>query len=93
MNQSNLKNNYDENASPLDRAVLNLFGFLLSLIAVMCFLSNSFLMITFIRHKELRTSLNIFIVAISLSNLLSTLQFPFLIKSNFDHRFQFDLNF
>lgn len=73
--------------SPVDQRVLDYFiAPFLTMTTAVCFLSNSFLIMTFMRYKDLITPLNVFIVAITLSNLVGTLQFPFVIKSSLDHR-------
>jgi hypothetical protein len=75
------------NKSPLDPIILNSFAMYLAFTAIMCLLSNTFLIATFWRYQELRTPLNILIGAIALCNLLSTFQFPLVITSNLNQRF------
>ncbi len=86
----NLTVNFDEFKSPLDPIVLDSLAVFLTIIGIMCFLSNSFLAFIFIRFKELHTPLNVLIVAITLSNLSGTIQFPFVIYSNFNHGYILD---
>lgn len=77
----------DEFDSPLHPFLLNSSGVFLTLIGVTCFLSNAFLVVLFKRFKKLQTPLNVLIVVVTLSNLIGTLQFPFVIYSNFKHRY------
>ena len=79
--------NFDEFDSPLEPITLYSFAVFLTLIGIMCFFSNSYLVYIFIRFKELHTPLNVLIVAITLSNLSGSIQFPFIIYSNYNHRF------
>jgi hypothetical protein len=77
----------DEFNSPLKPYILDSIAVFLSIIGITCFISNSYLIITFIRFKELHTSLNVLILAISFSNLIGTFQFPFVISSYLKHRY------
>jgi hypothetical protein len=74
--------------SPLDDDLLNVIGYYLIACFCLCVLSNSVLLIIFIRYKELRVALNLFTITISICNLLSSIQFPFIIDSTFNHRYK-----
>lgn len=83
MNQSDKFNT----SSPIDGSILNIIGFYLILCFILCVVLNSILLLIFIRYKELRIPLNFFIITISICNLFGSLQFPFVIDSNFNHKY------
>jgi hypothetical protein len=77
------ENNFNQ-TSPLKPFILDIYAGFLIITFFLCVICNSFLLITFIRFKELRLfSLNLLIIAISVCNLIGSLQFPALIYSNF----------
>lgn len=68
---------------PVECFKLNLIGIFCIILFVLSAFFNSILLWTFIRNKSLRTSLNIFIIALTCCNLLGTLiELPFVIVSN-----------
>lgn len=76
--------------SPVECYKLNLIGILCILIFVLSSFFNSALLWTFIRNKSLRTSLNIFIIALAGFNLFGTIvELPFIIVSNLSCRWIF----
>ena len=85
--------NFDKFNSPLEPIILDAFAIFLTLIGIMCFSSNSYLAFIFIRYKELHTPLNVLIVAITLSNLSGSIQFPFVIYSNYNHKYIISCNY
>jgi hypothetical protein len=80
------KFNFNESSSPLNSLYTNLFGIYLIIIFLLCIILNSILLFVFYRNKELRIPFNILIMVITFLNLLSTIQFPFVIHSNFSHK-------
>ncbi len=80
------KFNFNESSSPLNSLYTNLFGVYLIIIFLLCIILNSILLFVFYRNKELRIPFNILIMVITFLNLLSTIQFPFVIHSSFSHK-------
>jgi hypothetical protein len=80
------KFNFNESSSPLNSLYTNLFGVYLIIIFLLCIILNSILLFVFYRNKELRIPFNMLIMFITSLNLLSTIQFPFVIHSSFSHR-------
>lgn len=80
-------NQTNSTVSPLDDQVLDAIGYYLIVCFCLCVLSNSVLLIVFVRHKELRVPLNLFTISVSVCNLVSAIQFPFIIDSSFSHRY------
>lgn len=74
--------------SPLDPTTLNILGCFLTLLFIFGVFFNGLLLNIFYRHKELRVSLNMFVIAITIFNFLGCLfELPWVIHSNFAHRF------
>lgn len=69
--------------SPIEPFVLDLYASFLIIIFLLCIICNSHLLIAFVRFKDLRNSVNMLIFAVTACNLLSSLQFPPIIYSNF----------
>jgi len=69
--------------SPLEPIWLDFFVCFLIITFVLCVSCNLCLLITFLRFKDLRCSINYLIIAITISNLFGSLQFPFIIYSNY----------
>lgn len=67
--------------SPIDPFILNLCAGFLIITFFLCFFCNSYLLIAFIRFKDLRCSLNLLIITITVSNLSGSFQFPPIIYS------------
>ena len=68
---------------PTECYKLRIVGVLTALLFVFSTIFNGVLVYAFIKHKKLRTPLNIYIIAISVLNLVSTiLELPFIIASN-----------
>ena len=72
--------------SPINKIILNIIGFYLIILFLLCILVNTKLLIIFVRFKQLHTSLNKLIIVLTLFNLLGSIQFPFLILSNFANK-------
>lgn len=63
---------------------LQALGVISILMFIACIVFNTFLLWVFLKNKELQSSFNMFIVALSILNLVgSFLEFPFIIVSNF----------
>ncbi len=80
---------YDEYSqpSPIDPTTLNILGCFLTLMFIFGVIFNSMLLHIFSKNKELRNPLNLFVMAITLFNLLGCLfELPWVIHSNFAHR-------
>jgi hypothetical protein len=73
--------------SPIDETTLNLIGIYLSICFLLCVSLNFLILLIFYKYKELRIPLNIFIITISACNLIASIQFPFEIYSNFQHKY------
>ncbi len=70
--------------SPTDCYKLRILGILYVSLFVASTLVNSLLLHVFIKNKNLRTSFNILIIALTLLNLIGTLtQTPFVVSNNF----------
>jgi hypothetical protein len=72
--------------SPIDPKTLNLIGVYLVILFLLCILFNSIVLFMFLRHKELRIPLNTLIISMTLHNLITSIQYPFLIHSTFNQR-------
>ena len=69
---------------PTECYKLRIVGVLTTLLFIFSTTFNGILLYAFIKHKKLRTPLNIYIIAISVLNLVSTIiELPFIIVSNF----------
>jgi hypothetical protein len=79
--------------SPISKFWTTTFGIYLTIIFLLCIILNSTLLLIFIRNKELRIPFNMLIMAITSINLLSTIQFPFLIHSSFSQKYIFKFYF
>ena len=76
-----------EGVPPLLCYKLQALGFLCILLFIACIVFNTFLLWVFFKNKKLQSSFNMFIVALSILNLIgSILEFPFIIISNFSCR-------
>ena len=73
-------------SSPISKELTTIFGFYLIIIFLLCIILNSTLLLVFYKSKKLRTPFNMLIIVITFLNLLSTIQFPFVIHSNFSQR-------
>ncbi len=70
---------------------LQVIGIICIVLFIACVLFNSFLLWVFFKNKELQSSFNMFIVGLSILNLIgSILEFPFIIISNLSCRWIFD---
>ena len=68
---------------PTECFKLRILGVLSTLLFILSTTFNGVLLHAFIKHKQLRTPLNIYIIAISVLNLVSTIiELPFVIVSN-----------
>ena len=73
--------------SPINEMILNITGIYMFFCFFLCVLLNSSLLLVFIRFKELlENPLNIFVASITICNLFGSIQFPFVIDSNFKHK-------
>ena len=80
-NYSNESNDFNL-ISPIDPFILNFYASFLITIFLLCIICNSYLLITFVRFKDLLCPLNMLIFAITACNLFASLQFPPVIYSN-----------
>jgi hypothetical protein len=78
--------NFDNHSSPISELWTRIFGFYLIIVFILCIILNSILLLVFYRNKELRIPFNMLIMFITSLNLLSTIQFPFVIHSSFSHK-------
>ncbi|RNA30626.1 melanopsin [Brachionus plicatilis] len=66
--------------SPVKCANLRIIGALSTLLFALCLVFNSILLWVFLKYKNLRSPINVFITALTISNLVgSILEFPFII--------------
>lgn len=72
--------------SPINEFALKISGIYLIFGLVLCIISNSILLLVFIRHKNLRTTPNLIIIAITLINLIGSIEFPFMIGNTFNSK-------
>jgi hypothetical protein len=82
MFNDSFKENSFNQISPIDPVVLNFYASFLIIIFFLCVICNSYLLITFVRFKDLLCPLNMLIFAITACNLFASLQFPPVIYSN-----------
>ena len=69
--------------SPTECYKLRIVGVLTTLLFIFSTIFNGILLYAFIKHKQLRTSLNIYIIGITVLNLVSTIiELPFIMVSN-----------
>ena len=70
--------------SPVDCTNLQIIGTFTTLLFGLCLLFNSMLLWVFLKYKNLHSPINVFIVALTTTNLIgSVLEFPFIIASKF----------
>ncbi len=79
-----LKN--ENKISPSNHFGLNLAGYYLIFVFLVGFLSNFILILVFLRYNLIKFSLNRLIFVMTVFNLIGTVQFPFVIVSNFEHK-------
>ena len=72
--------------SPINSKILYTIGVYLCFVFVLCIFINGILLTVFARFKKLRTSLNKLIIVLTAINLFGSVQFPFVIHSNFAHK-------
>ena len=72
--------------SPINSKVLHTIGVYLIAVFLLCIFTNALLLTIFARFKKLRTSLNKLIFVLTAINLFGSIQFPFVILSNFVHK-------
>ncbi len=72
--------------SPINPQILNAIGIYMLTLFLLCILVNTLLLVIFARYKELRTLLNRLIIVLTAFNLLGSIEFPFVIHSNFVHK-------
>ena len=77
--------------SPINTVLLDVIGAYLVLTLTLCIIVNSLLIYVFARFKKLRTALNKLILVMTAFNLFGAIQFPFVIHSNFVHKYNFIL--
>jgi len=77
---------FENHSSPIKKFWTSIFGIYLIIIFLLCIILNSILLLVFYRNKELRIPFNMLIMSITFLNLFSTIQFPFVIHSNFSHK-------
>jgi hypothetical protein len=74
------------NISPINSKILHTIGVYLIAVFLLCIFINALLLTIFARFKKLRTSLNKLIFVLTAINLFGSIQFPFVILSNFVHK-------
>ena len=79
-----LKN--ENKISPSNHFGLNLAGVYLVFVFLVGFLMNFILLLVFLRYNLYKASLNRLIFVMTVFNLIGTVQFPFVITSNFKHK-------
>ena len=72
--------------SPIEKQILNAIGVYLVIVFILCVFLNTLLLVIFARFKKMRTTLNKLILVMTAFNLFGSIQFPFVIQSNFIHR-------
>jgi hypothetical protein len=77
---------FENHSSPISEFWTRIFGIYLVVVFLLCILLNSTLLLVFYYNKELRIPFNMLIMVITSLNLLSTIQFPFVIHSTFSHK-------
>ena len=82
---SSIKNNYNE-LSPLSPSLLLIIGHYLLIVFMISLAFNSALIWLFIKNKDLRTFINIFIASISINNLVGSTVLPLVIHSCFNFK-------
>ena len=85
---SKIKQEFDDaiKVSPINHIILYMIGVYLVVIFLLAIFVNALLLFVFARFKKLRTSLNKLIIVLTFFNLLGSVQFPFVIHSNFVHK-------
>lgn len=86
----NLNNSilYEDRQSPVDCFKLNVIALYCMIILVISIKFNSLLLTVFMKYKSLRTNINMFIIVLTLLNLVvSILEFSFIIPANLKCRF------
>jgi hypothetical protein len=73
-------------SSPINSKILYTIGVYLCFVFVLCIFINAILLSVYARFKKLRTSLNKLIIVLTVINLFGSIQFPFVIHSNFVHK-------
>ena len=84
-----LKNANLAKISPINPITLNLIGVYLVIVFVLSVFINTILLYVFARFKQTRTALNKLIIVMTAINLFGSIQFPFVIQSNFAHKYIF----
>lgn len=73
--------------SPISSPILKVLGWYMSFLLTSTVCVNCILLLTFLGTKDLRQPINTFVIAISTLNFFGPLiEFPFVIASNFAHR-------
>ena len=89
MNYTVSLNKFKE-ASPVECYKLHIIGVYCSILLLLSLIYNSSLILVFMKHRELRTTLNMFVLTMTILNLIgSILEFSFVIPSNFACRWVF----
>lgn len=77
--------------SPIPPLTLNLLGSFLTIMLILGVSFNGILLLIFKRNNDLRTPLNVLIIAITFLNLIGCItELPWIIHSSFSHRYFFN---
>ncbi len=69
--------------SPIDCSTLNIFAIYCIILLIMSLIFNTSLLVVFFKHKKLRSSLNMLIMAITVFNLVGSIsELSFIIPTN-----------
>ena len=80
--------------SPIDPLVLNLLGSFLTVMLILGVSFNGVLLIIFKNNNDLKTPLNMLIIAITVLNLIGCItELPWVVFSSFSHRYLFECLF
>ena len=82
------KNNFYGKNSPIECYKLNLIAVYCIILLILSVFFNALLLLIFARYRELRISLNMFIIALTVLNLIGTItELSLVIPSNIKCRF------
>ena len=87
LNSTIFEQNHNGLKSTLNFNFLNGIGIYLIFIFFLSFTFNTILIRIFLRNKKLRNQFNIYILAISFTNLIGSTVLPLIIHSSFSHRY------
>lgn len=73
--------------SPINKKILYTIGVYLIIVFLLCICLNTLLLVVYARFKKLRTPLNKLIIVLTAFNLFGSIEFPFVIHSNFVQKY------